>query len=471
MEPVVHTENSHVIDAVLAEALGAVVGTRMTTSSSVLEQHGRGEGHHRAMPPDVVVYPESTEEVSRLVRACATFGAPIIPYGAGTSLEGQVCAVQGGVSFDLSTMNRISRVSAADLDATVDAGVTRLQLERALGGTGTTFFVDPGADATLGGMAATGASGTTSVRYGTMRENVLGLTVVTADGAVIRTGGRARKSSAGYDLTRLFIGSEGTLGVITELTLRLHPVPDVIVAGVCTFPTLDVAVDTVIELLQSGVSLARIELVDEVTIASLNAAEGMSLVGAPTLFLELHGNSRAVIDDQVDLVSETIAGATGASHWASTADERERLWRARHRVFYAGLAIRPGTRGWTTDACVPVSALAQCIRETRRDLEREGITPPLVGHVGDGNFHLLLLIDPHEPTDHARAARIAMRLAERAIALGGTCTGEHGVGLGKIDALALQHGDCLNTMRAIKRALDPQGLMNPGKLFAMLAGA
>ncbi len=455
----------------LIAALGAIVGDRITTSASVLEQHGRGEGHHPAMLPHVVIYPESTEEVSRLVRVCHAFDAPVIPYGAGSSLEGQVCTVHGGVSFDLSLMNTISRVSAVDLDVTVDAGVTRLQLERALGGTGTTFYVDPGADATLGGMAATAASGTTSVRYGTMRENVLGMTVVLADGTVIRTGGRARKSAAGYDLTRLFIGSEGTLGIITELTLRLHPVPDVIVAAVCAFSSIDVAVDAVVLLLQSGANLARMELIDAITIATLNASEGLDLALLPTVFLELHANSRIVADEQIEVVRELIERMEGTCRWATAADERERLWRARHRAFYAGLASRPGSRAWATDACVPVSALADCIRETRADVAREGLSPPLVGHVGDGNFHLLLLVNPDNPDERAQATRIITRLAARAVALGGTCTGEHGIGLGKMDSLVVEHGDCIDAMRAIQRALDPTGIMNPGKLFVRACAA
>ena len=450
----------------LVTALAAIVGDRWTRSPSELEQHGRGETHLAPAPPDVVVYPVSTDEVSAVVRACAQRGVPVVPYGAGSSLEGHVSAVYGGVSLDMSRMDRVLRTNVADLDVTVEAGVTRKQLVRALGNTGATFFVDPGADATIGGMLATGASGTTSVRYGTMRENTLGLTVVLADGSVIRTGGRARKSSAGYDLTRLFIGSEGTLGVITEATLRLHPVPDAIAAAACSFPSVDAAVDAVVALLQSGVPLARIELLDDVTIASLNAYLALGYPEVPMVFLELHAFSRDALGEQMGAVHEVVVEHGGRVHAsATTEDERARLWDARHRVYYAGIARRPGARSWTTDVCVPVSALAQCIRETRADVAATGIEAPLVGHVGDGNFHLLLLIDPADPAERERAQGISVRLTERALAAGGTCTGEHGIGLGKMSSLAKEHGDSLPVMRAIKDALDPRHILNPGKIM------
>ena len=453
--------------AALVQALVPILGDRWSCAESVREQHGRGEGRRDVHPPDVVVYPESTEEVSHIVRVAAAFDAPIIPYGAGSSLEGHVAALSGGISIDCTRMNRVLRTSIDDMDATVQAGVTRMQLMRSLAGSGATFFVDPGADATLGGMIATGASGTTSVRYGTMRENVLGLTVVLADGRIIHTGGRARKSSAGYDLTRLFIGSEGTLGVITEATVRLHAVPDAIAAAVCRFTTVAEAVDTVVALLQSGVSLARIELLDAVTVATLNAFVGLALPLAPLVFLELHGFSAAALAEQLDTVHAVVADGGGAVHATATSEEdRETLWDARHKVYYAGVASRPGAFVWTTDACVPMSALAQCIDETRADLDAHGFIAPLVGHVGDGNFHVLLLTQLSDEAERDRAYGVVQRLVDRALRLGGTCTGEHGIGMGKIGALAQEHGDAIDTMRSIKHALDPRNLMNPGKLFS-----
>lgn len=449
----------------VVQELTSIVGDRLTRAESELEQHGRGETHLPPAPPDVVVYPVTTDEVSAVVRVCAEHDAPIVPYGAGTSLEGHVAAVQGGVCVDLTRMNRILRTSVADMDATVEAGVTRLQLTKALGGSGATFFIDPGADATLGGMAATGASGTTSVRYGTMRENVLGLTVVLADGSVVRTGGRARKSSAGYDLTRLMIGSEGTLGIITEVTLRLHPIPDAIAAAVCAFPSVDQGVHAVVALLQCGVPLARIELLDAMTVQAVNALSGLGLPEVPTVFLEIHAYSRAAIAEQLAAVEETIGGFDGRVHAsATTEEERHRLWEARHNVYYAGLAMRPGARSWTTDVCVPVSELPAIIAATRADLDETGIVAPLVGHVGDGNFHLLMLVRPDHPEDLEVARGANDRLVARALACGGTCTGEHGVGLGKRASLAKEHGDLLPIMRGIKTLLDPRGIMNPGKV-------
>jgi D-lactate dehydrogenase (cytochrome) len=449
----------------LVRGLRALVGDRLSVAESELAQHGRGETHLGGMPPDVVAYPVSTDEVRAIVRLCAEHDAPVIPYGAGSSLEGHIAAVEGGVTLDMSRMNRILRTSIPDLDVTVEAGVTRLQLTRALGNTGATFFVDPGADATIGGMAATGASGTTSVRYGTMRENVIGLTVVLADGSVVRTGGRARKSSAGYDLTRLFVGSEGTLGVITDLTLRLHPVPDAIAAVSCTFGTIDDAVQGVVALLQCGVPLARIELLDAMTVRAVNAHGGWRYPEAPMLLMELHAFSSQAILEQLDAVRELVHEYAGAVHGtATTEEERSRLWDARHKVYFAGLALRPGARSWTTDVCVPVSELPRCIRETQEDLARSDILAPMVGHVGDGNFHLLLLVDPRDEAALSRARGVNDRLVDRALACGGTCTGEHGVGLGKRASLEKEHGDLLPTMRAIKAALDPRNLMNPGKV-------
>lgn len=452
------------IDALL-RAIVPIVGDRWTRAESELLQHGRGETHLQPAPPELVVYPESTEEVQAIVRVCAAAGVPMIPYGAGSSLEGHVAAVRGGVCLDLSRMQRIVRTSVEDMDATVEAGVTRMQLTKALRGTGVTFFVDPGADATLGGMVATGASGTTSVRYGTMRENVLGLTVVLASGEVVRTGGRARKSSAGYDLTRLMIGSEGTLGVITEVTLRLHPVPDAIAAAACAFASIDEAVHAVVALLQCGVPLARIELLDAMTIRSVNGLSKLGYPELPMVFLELHAYSAGAMAEQLAAVHEIIAGFSGRVHEsATTEDDRQRLWTARHNVYYAGLALMPGARSWTTDVCVPISSLAEVIRATRADVDEAGILAPLVGHVGDGNFHLLMLLDPGDAGALARARAVNDRLVARAIACGGTCTGEHGVGLGKMASLAKEHGDLLPVMRAIKQALDPHDLMNPGKI-------
>ncbi|MEP7384687.1 MAG: FAD-linked oxidase C-terminal domain-containing protein [Gemmatimonadota bacterium] len=452
------------VDA-LVRSLSAIVGDRWTRAESELQQHGRGETHLPPAPPDVVVYPVSTDEVSAIVRVCSEQDAPMVPYGAGTSLEGHVAAVEGGVCIDLTRMNRILRISIDDMDASVEAGVTRLQLTKALGGTGATFFIDPGADATLGGMAATGASGTTSVRYGTMRENVLGLTVVLANGSVVRTGGRARKSSAGYDLTRLMIGSEGTLGIITEVTVRLHPMPDAIAAAACAFGTIDAAVQAVVALLQCGVPLARIELLDAMTIRSVNALSGLGYPEVPMLFLELHAYSQAAIAEQLAAVHEIIGTFDGHVHAsATTEDERHRLWEARHNVYYAGLAMRPGTRSWTTDVCVPISQLAAVIRETREDLEQAGIFAPMVGHVGDGNFHLLMLVHPDNDDELTNAREANDRLVARALACGGTCTGEHGVGLGKRSSLAKEHGDLLPIMRGIKALMDPRGVMNPGKV-------
>lgn len=451
----------------LVLSLTAIVGDRLTRVESELEQHGRGETHLPPAPPDVVVYPLTTDEVSAIVRVCAARDVPVIAYGAGSSLEGHVSAVEGGVSVDLSRMNRVLRVSVEDLDVTVQAGVTRTQLIRELAPTGATFFVDPGADATIGGMIATGASGTTSVRYGTMRENTLALTVVLADGSVIRTGSRARKSSAGYDLTRLFIGSEGTLGIVTETTLRLHPVPDAIAAAVCAFETEDAAIDAVIALLQSGVPLARIELLDATTIGALNGLLSLGYPVRPMIFFELHAFSAEALREQLAAVHDIVADHAGAVHAsATTEDDRARLWEARHKVYYAGLALRPGARAWTTDACVPISHLAQCIRETRADVLAAGIVAPLVGHVGDGNFHLMLLLDPTDNAERDRAKDIATRLTARAIAMDGTCTGEHGIGIGKMSSLEMQHGDSIHVMRAIKRAMDPQNILNPGKIFA-----
>jgi D-lactate dehydrogenase (cytochrome) len=446
--------------------LQALLGDRCSTNRTQLEHHGHGESWHAPGQPDVVVFPVATEEVSEIVRAAARHRAPVVPFGAGSSLEGHVNAIAGGVSVDMSRMNRVLRVSADDLDATVEAGVTHRQLNKALANTGMAFWVDPGADATIGGMAATRASGTTAVRYGTMRETVLGLTVVLATGEVIRTGGRARKSSAGYDLTRLFVGSEGTLGVITEVTVRLHGHPEAVSAAVCAFDSMEGAVQTVITTIQLGIPVARIELMDEVQIDAVNRYSQLSYAIKPTLLFEFHGTSQAAVTEHAHTVQEIAVEHGGSDfRWATTTEDRARLWQARHNTLFAALALRPGSKAWVTDVCVPISTLAECILDTRRDLQASTLVAPLVGHVGDGNFHLNILIDPDDERELAEVKAFNARLIARALALGGTCTGEHGIGLGKMDYLVDEHGDAVEVMKTIKRALDPEGRMNPGKMF------
>ncbi len=454
-------------DPGLLAALRERLGERVTTAAAVCVQHGKDESYHQPHAPDAVCFVRSTDEVAAVVRLCARYKTPVIAFGTGTSLEGHVAALKGGVCIDLSQMNRILRVSAEDLDATVEAGVTRKQLNEYLRDTGLFFPIDPGADASLGGMAATRASGTNAVRYGTMRENVLSLTVVLADGRVIRTARRARKSAAGYDLTRLFVGSEGTLGVITEVTLRLYGIPEAISAAVCPFPTIEDAVNAVILTIQSGVPVARIELLDEAQIEAINRYSKLDHRVAPTLFFEFHG-SDAGVAEQVAMVRQ-IAGEYGGSdfRWATTPEERSKLWQARHDAYYAALALRPGSQGWATDVCVPISRLAECIAETKRDLAASPIPSALVGHVGDGNFHLVFMIDPKEPQEIAEASRLNERMVARALAMEGTCTGEHGVGYGKIDFLPAEHGEAVEVMRLVKRALDPDNLMNPGKIVRL----
>ena len=449
--------------AAALEALRGLFGDRLSTAQAVREHHGRDVTAHEALP-DAVVFCRSTEEVVQAVRICADHGVPMVPFGTGTSLEGHIAAVHGGVSLDVSQMNEILEVNHADLDCLVQAGVTRKQLNEYLRQDGLMFPIDPGADASLGGMAATGASGTNAVRYGTMRENVLGLTVVLADGRVVRTGGRARKSSAGYDLTRLLVGSEGTLGIITEVRLRLHGIPEAMGAAVCSFDSLEGAVTTVIETIQMGVPVARIELLDEVQVDAINRYSKLDYPVLPTLFFEFHGTARWV-EEQADLVGELAAANGGQGfHWAKEAEDRAKLWQARHDAFFACLALKPGCQGWATDVCVPISRLAECILETKRDIEASGVVAPIVGHVGDGNFHLVYLLDPDSGEERAAAEALNERMVKRALAMGGTCTGEHGIGIGKLDLLAEEHGDALPMMRAIKQALDPQGLMNPGKV-------
>jgi D-lactate dehydrogenase (cytochrome) len=450
----------------LLHALRARLGDRATAAAAVRDHHSRGESYHAPAAPDVVVFPRTTDEVAAVVRICAARGVAMVPFGAGTSLEGQVVALRGGVCIDLSQMNRILRVSVDDLDATVEAGVTHRQLARHLERTGLTFSVDPGADATIGGMTATGASGTTAVRYGTMRENVRGLTVVLADGRVITTGGRARKSSAGYDLTRLFVGSEGTLGVITEVTVRLQPLPEAVAAAVCSFPSIDAAVRTVIATIQLGVPVARIELLDEVQMDAVNRHARLQYPVLPTLFFEFHGAGDRDVSEQAQTVQPLAAEHGGSDFaWVTRPEDRSKLWRARHDAYFAALAMRPGAKAWSTDACVPISRLADCIVESKRDLSESPLTGTLVGHVGDGNFHMLYLVDPDSPEEMAEARRLNERLIARALEMGGTCSGEHGVGVGKMPYLRREHGEGVEVMRAIKAALDPAGLMNPGKIL------
>ena len=453
---------------VLLGDLRALLGDRCTTNASELEHHSHSESWHPAGVPDVVVYPLSTDEVSAIVRAAARAGAPIVPFGAGSSLEGHVNAVEGGVSIDLSRMTRVIRLSVDDLDVTVEAGITHRELNKALANTGVYFWVDPGADATIGGMTATGASGTTTVRYGTMRETVRGLTVVLADGRVIRTGGRARKSSAGYDLTRLFVGSEGTLGVITEITLRVYGLPDAVSAAICSFDSMAGAVQTVITTIQLGIPVARIELLDDVMVDAVNRYSHLSHPVKPTLLFEFHGTSQAGVSEVATSVQEIATEHGGAGfEWATTTEDRARLWRARHNTLPASRAMRPGGHSWVTDVCVPISRLAECILETKADLQVSKAFAPLVGHVGDGNFHLNFVFNRDDPDEFNEIKALNHRLVRRAVAMGGTCTGEHGIGMGKMDDLEEEHGEAVEVMKAIKRALDPGNRMNPGKILRL----
>jgi D-lactate dehydrogenase (cytochrome) len=448
----------------LISQLRTLLGERLSTSAAVREQHGRDESFHEARAPDAVAFVESTEEAAEVVRCCAAHGTPVIPFGTGTSLEGHVAALHGGICIDLSRMNAILEVNAEDMDCRVQAGVTRKQLNTHLRDSGLFFPIDPGADASLGGMTATRASGTNAVRYGTMRENVLGLTVVMADARVVRTGGRARKSAAGYDLTRLMVGSEGTLGIITEVQLRLYGVPEAMSSAVCSFESLEGAVQSVIIIIQSGIPVARIELLDEVQMDAINRYSGLDYPVKPTLFFEFHGTASAV-QEQASSVGEIVREFGGGDfQWTDQAEQRSKLWQARHDAYYAALALKPGSKGWATDVCVPISRLAECILETRKDIDEAGLIAPIVGHVGDGNFHLVFLVDPDRPQDIERAAQVNDRMVIRAIDMGGTCTGEHGVGYGKMAFLEREHGDALAVMRMVKKALDPQGIMNPGKI-------
>ena len=453
------------LESTVSDELKQVLGDRLSVSPYDLESHGVDESYHDPAPPDAVAFVESTAEAAAVVKICADRGVPVIPFGTGTGVEGHTLAVRGGVSLDVSRMNRILEINVDDMDCRVQAGVTRMQLNKELEKQGLMFPVDPGADASLGGMTATGASGTTTVRYGTMRENVLGLTVALADGRVIQTGGRARKSSAGYDLTRLFIGSEGTLGVITEIQLRVYPLPEAISAAVCGFETVDGAVSSVVEILQSGVPVARCELLDDDSVKAVNAYAKLDVPVRPTVFFEFHGTESSV-KEQAEIAASVISEHGGSDfEWSTKREDREKLWDARHNAYYATKAMRPGAKAWATDVTVPISKLAECIDETRRDISEAGVVAPILGHIGDGNFHVVLLFDQSDEEEIAVAKGLNESLVQRALSMGGTCTGEHGIGLGKIGALRDQHGEGVDVMRSIKLALDPNGIMNPGKIF------
>ena len=449
----------------LTDALRALMGDRVTTTLPVREHHGTDISSYPVTPPDAVVFPQSTSEVVEIVKLCARHRVPMIAFGVGTSVEGHVLATQGGVCIDMGRMNAVLEVNASDLDARVEAGVTRKQLNSHLHGTGLFFPIDPGADATLGGMASTRASGTNAVRYGTMRENVLGAKVVLADGRVIDVGGRARKSAAGYDLTRLFVGAEGTLGIITELTVRLHPIPDGLSAAVCAFPTVKAAVDSVIEAVQFGIPIARVELLDALTVSAVNRYSKLSLPEAPTLWYEFHGTTGGVEEQATQM--QAIAREHGGLNfeWAARPEERTRLWQARHDAYFACLQLRKGSRMIATDVCVPISRLAECIAQTQEDIARSTMPIPLFGHVGDGNFHLMILVDPNSDADVQEAWDLNTRLIRRALSMGGTCTGEHGIGLGKREFLVEEFGEAVEVMRQLKATFDPLNLMNPGKVI------
>ncbi|MGV3569527.1 MAG: FAD-binding oxidoreductase [Ramlibacter sp.] len=456
------------VPAALLEALKTRFGDRCSTALVVREQHGRDESSFQVPPPAAVVFAESTTDVADAVRLAAQYDAPVIPFGVGSSLEGHLLAVQGGISIDVSRMNKVLSINAEDLTVTVQPGVTRKQLNDEIRDTGLFFPIDPGADASLGGMSATRASGTNAVRYGTMRENVLGLEVVTASGEVIRTGTRAKKSSAGYDLTRLFVGSEGTLGVITEVTLRLYPIPEAISAAVCSFPSIEAAVRTTIQVIQLGVPIARVELIDTNTVRMVNAHSKLGLREEPMLLMEFHG-SPAGVKEQAETVQEIASEFGGnAFEWAATPEERTRLWTARHNAYFAAVQSRPGCKVISTDTCVPISRLADCLLDSVAEADASGIPYFLVGHVGDGNFHFGYLLDPDLPQERVTAEALNHKLVSRALALEGTCTGEHGVGLHKMGFLIDEAGaGAVDMMRTIKRALDPKNIMNPGKIFAL----
>lgn len=464
--PAATTDRKPLQEDVVA-GLRGLIGSRCDTGDAVRRQHGESETHFASVLPDAVVFPETTEEVAQLVKYCVDHDVPIIPFGAGTSVEGNTIPVRGGVTFDLSRMEKIIEINSSDFDCTVEAGVRREQLNEYLRDRGLFFPIDPGANATIGGMASTRASGTNAVRYGTMREAILSLKVVTPDGSIIRTSRRARKSAAGYDLTRLMIGAEGTLGIITEVTLRLHGIPEMISAAVCSFETLIGAVDTVVESIQMGIPLARVEILDDAQMRAVNQRSGLNYPEKTTLFFEFHG-TQAGVAEQVSIVSELAeANGGGEFQWSNRQEDRAKLWKARHEAYYAAVNVRPGAVGWATDVCVPIGRLADCIGETKKDLETCSVPACILGHVGDGNFHVIFSIDPDASEEMAEVEAVNGRLIERALAMDGTCTGEHGIGIGKQEWLVRELGDAVEMMRTIKRALDPKNLFNPGKIFEL----
>jgi D-lactate dehydrogenase (cytochrome) len=445
--------------------LQALLHDRVVDNETIRNEHGVGFSYHACTPPDWVVYPSSAEEISEIVKICATHQIPVIPFGAGTSVEGHILAINGGVCIDLHLMNQILEINQADMYATIQPGVTRNQLDEALQGSGFFFPIGPGVNATLGGMASTRASGTNAVRYGTMKENVLSLKVVLADGQIIKTGSKAKKSSAGYDLTHLFVGAEGTLGIITELNIKLHSYPQAIHAAVCSFPTVEAAVNTAIQTIQKGVPIAKIELLDAQMMMAINRYSVLNYEETPTLFLEFHG-SESELEEQITQV-ETIARSFGAKEFIWEKDEaaRIKLWRARTDAAPSAVALRKDGQLMSTDVCVPISRLAKCITETQTDIQETGIYAPILGHVGDGNFHLSIVIDANDAEEFEKAKALNKRLVKRALAMEGTCTGEHGIGIGKLSYMALEHGEAVNAMWAIKKAFDPLNIMNPGKLL------
>jgi len=460
--------NQRPVPAAMLEALKSRFADQCSTALAVREQHGRDESSFQAPPPAAVVFAQSTQDVADAVKLASRYEVPVIPFGVGTSLEGHLLAIQGGISIDVSRMNKVLAVNPEDLTVTVQPGVTRKQLNEEIKSTGLFFPIDPGADATLGGMSATRASGTNAVRYGTMRENVLSLEVVTAGGDVIRTGTRARKSAAGYDLTRLMVGSEGTLGVITEVTVKLYPLPEAISAAVCSFPSIEAAVRTTIQIIQLGVPIARVELIDANTVRMVNVHSKLNLREEPMLLMEFHG-SPAGVKEQSELVQEIAAENGGnAFEWATTPEERTRLWTARHNAYFAAIQSKPGCRAISTDTCVPISRLADCLLDSVKEADASGLPYFLVGHVGDGNFHFGYLLDPDKPQEREIAEKLNCQLVDRALRLEGTCSGEHGVGLHKMDFLVTETGaGAVEIMRTVKRALDPKNIMNPGKIFSI----
>jgi D-lactate dehydrogenase (cytochrome) len=457
----------HAIKSVVA-ALAAKFGNRLVTSQAVREQHANTTTWIANEPPDAVVFPQATGDVQDVVRICAAHRVPVIPFGTGTSLEGHINAPHGGVSIDFRDMNRVLAVNAQDLDCVIEPGITRKQLNEHLRDQGLFFPLDPGADASLGGMAATRCSGTNAVRYGTMKDNVLALKVVLANGELMTTARRAKKSSAGYDLTRLIVGSEGTLGVITELTLKLTGIPEAIAAGVCPFPSVEAACNAAIATIQSGIPVARIELLDELQVKATNLYSRLTLPEVPMLFVEFHGSPAAVAEQSERFGEIACDLAGGPFEWATKPEDRTRLWQARHDAYWAGRGLRPGAQAVATDVCVPISRLAECVTQTQREIAAHGLVAPILGHVGDGNFHLTLLVDMADPAEVKAAKILCERLVERALAMDGTCTGEHGVGQGKMKYLAGElGGPALAAMAAVKRALDPNNIMNPGKIVAL----